>query len=399
MLVERYSSLKSEKLSERAAGFVPVLRARASEAERQRQVPKESVADLAAAGLCGILQPRSFGGDEQDFEVFVKVVAEIARGCGSTGWFFSLSNVCRWILALFPPAAQKEVWENNPSASIQAAIAPSAAAEKVEGGYRITGTWNYTSGCDHADWMFVGALVPDGSAGRPLPGFLLLPREDFRVEDNWHTVGLCGTGSKNIIVDGAFVPERRVAGFAALSSGSAPGTALHSNPVYRIPLMTVIPMALAAPALGIAQDGLDEFLELARGRKTKGAVAGAGSKMADFAQIQSRVAEASGLIDAARLLLLRDADDVVAAVASGAQVDIDRRIRNRRDHALAVRFCVNAVDGLYAATGASGLFLENRLQRCWRDINAIAKHIGVNWDAVSTMCGQHALGLEPRGQY
>lgn len=399
MLVEKCPHSKPEKLLERAASFIPVLRARAGETERQRQIPTESVADLAAAGLRGILQPKSFGGDEQDFDLFIKIVAEIARGCGSTGWFCSLSNICQWILALFPATAQKEVWENDPAASIQAAIAPSSVAEKVEGCYRVKGTWNYTSGCDHADWMFVGALVPDGAAGQRIPAFLLLPRRDFRIEDNWHTVGLCGTGSKNIIIDDALVPEHRVASFAALSSGAAPGTALHSNPVYRIPLMTVIPMALAAPALGIAQDGFDEFLEIARERKTKGAVAGAGSKMADFGQIQSRVAEASGLIDAARLLLLRDANDVVDVAASGAQVDIDRRIRNRRDHALAVRFCANAVNGLYASTGASGLFLENRLQRCWRDVNSIEKHIGVNWDAVSAMYGQHALGLEPRGQY
>ena len=230
-------------------------------------------------------------------------------------------------------------------------------------------------------------------------GFLLLPRRDFRIDDNWHTVGLCGTGSKNIVIEEALVPEPRVVTFAALSSGAAPGTTVNPNPIYRIPLMAIIPMAIATPALGIAQDALDDFLEMARDRKTKGAVAGSGSKMAEFATLQSRVAEAAGLIDAARLLLLRDVDEVTAIAASGAAVDVDRRIRNRRDHALAVKFCVEAVNGLYASTGASGLFLENRLQRAWRDINSIAKHIGVNWDAVSAMCGQHALGLEPKGQY
>lgn len=389
----------AETLLQRAADMVPVLRARADETERQRQVPAQSIAELTAAGLFRIVQPRRFGGDEYDFDLLIRVIAEVARGCGSTGWVYGLSATSQWILALFPPAAQEEIWGSDPDAHIQGAVAPSAIAEKVEGGYRIAGTWNFTSGCDHADWMFVGALFPSGDGARPIPGFVLLPRRDFRIDDNWHTVGLCGTGSKNIVIDNAFAPAHRMVSFAALSSGAAPGAAIHSNPLYRIPFMAVIPLSIATPALGIAQDALDDFLAMARGRTTKGAVAGAGSKMAEFATVQSRVAEAAGLIDAARLLLLRDVDDVVAIAASGGTVDIARRIRNRRDHALAVKFCVEAVNGLYAATGASGLFLGNRLQRAWRDVNAIAKHISVNWDAVSAMAGQHAFGLEPKGQY
>lgn len=387
-----------EILLQRAADLVPILQERAEETERQRQVPARSVAALTEAGLFRVLQPKRFGGYEYDFNLLIRLIAEIARGCGSTGWIYGLAATSQWILALFPPAVQEEIWGDNPDAHLQGAVAPSAIAEKAEGGYRISGTWNFTSGCDHADWMFVGALFP-GEGPRPMPGFLLLPRRDFRIDDNWYTVGLCGTGSKNIIIDNAFVPAHRMVSFAALSSGMPPGAALHANPLYRIPFMALIPLSIATPACGIAQSALDDFLAMARGRTTKGAVAGAGSKMAEFATVQSRIAEAAGLTDAARLLLLRDVDDVMASAASGAGVDLAQRIRNRRDHALAVKFCVEAVNLLYAATGASGLFLDNRLQRSWRDINAIAKHISMNWDAVSAMYGQHQLGLEPKGQY
>jgi alkylation response protein AidB-like acyl-CoA dehydrogenase len=388
----------AETLLQRAAEIVPVLRERAEETERQRRVSAETVADLTAAGLFRILKPKRFGGDELDFGVLVRAIAEVSRGCGSTGWVYGLSATSQWILALCHPRAQEEIWSANPDAHIQGAVAPSAVAEKVEGGYRLTGTWNFTSGCDNADWMFVAALLPGEDGARPAPGFLMLPRREFRIDDNWHTVGLCGTGSKNIVLAGAFVPTHRTVGFATLSSGAAPGTQIHANPLYRIPFMAVIPVAIATPALGVAQAALDDFMAMVGGRSTKGAVAGAGSKMAEFGAVQTRVAEAAGLIDAARLLLLRDMDDVLALAASGG-VDVARRIRNRRDHALAVKFCVEAVNGLYAATGASGLFLDNRLQRAWRDVNAIAKHISVNWDAVSTMYGQHALGLDPKGQY
>ncbi|MGH7036098.1 MAG: acyl-CoA dehydrogenase family protein [Stellaceae bacterium] len=391
------AALANPEAVERAAALIPALRDRAGETERQRRIPAQSLAALRAADLMRLLQPRRFGGDEGDFRQFVALAATLARGCGSTGWFWSLTAICQWMLALFPLAAQEDVWGENADAIVEAVIAPSAAAERCEGGYRIAGRWNFASGCDHADWLLAGVLLP--GAARPEPGFLLLPRCDFRIEHNWYTVGLAGTGSKDIVIDGAFVPAHRMVSFAALSSGAAPGTAAHPAPLYRLPFMTVIPMAIAAPALGIAEDALADFLAMARGRLTKGAAAGGGGKMAEFGSVQSRVAEAQGLVDAARLLLLRDIEDALRAVASGAALDLDRRIRNRRGHALAVKFCVEAVNLLYAATGASGLFLANRLQRAWRDVNSIAKHIGVNWDAVGVMAGQHALGLEPKGQY
>ena len=258
----------AEAVLQRAAGMVPILRERASETERRRQIPAQSLSELTAAGLFRILQPKRFGGDELDFNALIRVIAEVARGCGSTGWVYGLSATSQWILALFPPTAQDEIWGENPDAHIQGAVAPSAVAEKVEGGYRLSGTWNFTSGCDGADWMFVAALLPGDDGARPLPGFLLLPRREYRIDDNWHTVGLCGTGSKNIVLDGAFVPVHRTAGFAPLLSGSAPGAAVNANPLYRIPFMAVIPLAIAAPALGIAQAALDDFLAMVGGRTT-----------------------------------------------------------------------------------------------------------------------------------
>lgn len=394
----RSSGVESKTLVQQAAQLAPAFRTRAWETERLRQVPKQSIADLTGLNLFGMLRPKCFGGYECDFGTFIDVVVGISAACASTGWVLSLSSICQWVLALFPQQAQEEVWAENPVANLQAGLAPSAVALEIPQAFRISGTWNFVSGCDHADWIFLGALLPS-AAGQPVPGFLLLPREELRIDDNWHTVGLCGTGSKNVVVENAIVPKHRAVSFPALSSGAAPGTAINRNPIYKIPLMAIIPLAIATPALGIAIDALQDFVGTARERTTKGAVAGAGSKMAEFPAIQTRVAEASGLIDAAQLLLKRDVDDVMTVLAAGSPIDVSHRIRNRRDHALAVKFCVQAVNELYSSTGANGLFLDGRLQRAWRDVNSIAKHIGVNWDALSTMYGQHALGLEPKGQY
>jgi alkylation response protein AidB-like acyl-CoA dehydrogenase len=387
-----------EVFLQRAAELVPTLRARAEETERLRQVPAKTIADLTAAGLLRITQPKRFGGEELDFNILIRLIAEISRGCGSTGWVYSLATTGKWMVALFPPQVQEEIWGANPDALAFGAVAPSATAEKVDGGYRLSGTWSYTSGCDNADWIFVAAFLP-GDGPRPVPGFLIGPRADFRIEDNWYTVGLCGTGSKNVVLDRAFFPAHRTVTFPVLLSGNAPGTTIHSNPLYRVPIMAIIPLAIATPALGMAQSALDDFMAIVQGRTTKGAVAGGGGKMVEFGTIQLRLAEAAGLIHAARLVLLHDTDDVLATTAAGRTVDVGQRIRNRRDHALAVKFCVDAVNTLYAATGANGLFLDNDMQRAWRDINSLAKHISVNWDAVGSMYGQHAFGLEPKGQY
>ena len=287
--------MSPDALLERASVLGQRFRERAAETERQRKVPEESIRELTEAGLFRILQPARFGGYEYDWSLLVRAVAEVARGCGSTGWVYGLSASSQWLVGFFPPAAQEDVWGAGPDAHLEGAVAPSAIAEAAPGGYRLSGTWNFASGCDHADWMFFGALLPAGDGGRPMPAFFLLPHADFRIDDNWFTVGLCGTGSKNVIVDNAFVPAHRMVTFAALSSGAAPGAALHASPLYRIPFMAMLPLALAAPACGIAQDALDAFLDLARGRTTKGAVAGAGSKMAEFATIQLRLGEAAGL--------------------------------------------------------------------------------------------------------
>jgi alkylation response protein AidB-like acyl-CoA dehydrogenase len=240
---------------------------------------------------------------------------------------------------------------------------------------------------------------PAADGAKPSAGFVLLPRSDYRIEDNWHTVGLAGTGSKNIAIDDAFVPAHRVLPFALLSTGKAPGAEAHEIPLYRIPFLAAFPACLASTGIGMAEDAIDEFLDMARVRKTKGAVAGAGNAMAEFFNVQSRLAEATAAVDAARLLLLRDVAEVAALAAAGEPVSVALRIRNRRDHGFAARLAAQATEAVYSCCGGGGLFLSNRVQRAWRDANAVAKHVSLNWDAVSSMYGQHALGLEPKGQY
>jgi alkylation response protein AidB-like acyl-CoA dehydrogenase len=171
------------------------------------------------------------------------------------------------------------------------------------------------------------------------------------------------------------------------------------NPIYRQSVLAVLPIAIVSPVLGMAEGALADFLTMAGVRTTRGAVAGGNRRMAELTTVQMRVAEASALIDAARLLMARDLAEALASAMRGEPISVDVRLRNRRDQAFCVRLLVQAIDALYLAAGGQGLFLDQPLQRAWRDAHAAASHISLNWDSTGSMYGQSLLGLEPKGQY
>jgi len=225
-------------------------------------------------------------------------------------------------------------------------------------------------------------------------------RSDWVIEDNWHVTGQAGTGSKTVVIDTpTFVPGHRKLSFTEASSNAPPGSAVNTNPIYRIPFLSAVPVCLVSPILGTAQGAVDEFIELCGTRVTRGAVAGGGNRLSEFFPVQSRLAEASAAVDAARLLIYRDTAQVERMAMQGHAISVEQRIRNRRDHAYAARLSRDAVDALFASVGGNGLALNQPIQRMWRDANAISRHISLNWDAVSSMVGQYLLGLEPKGQY
>ncbi len=415
MPVDRADGLPADIL-QTARSLVPLLKGRAAETERLRRVPADSIAALRDAGLFRIVQPQRVGGYEQDFDLLVDVVIELARGCASTAWVYGLGAAHQWLVANFPLQAQQEFWATGLDTIACGSYAPAGRAVAVDGGWRISGVWEFASGSDNTQWAALGCMIPpddegsgEGSGGgagdgtdgtkRAAPGFLLVPAADYRIEDNWHTVGLSGTGSKNLVLTDVFVPAHRLLTFAAITAGQTPGSLVHTNPLYRIPMLCNIPSCLAGTAVGAAIGALDDYLDSTRARVTRGAVAGANSRMAEHATIQLRVAEAAAAVDAARTVLIRDLRATAAASRNAGTVSVAERILSRRGQSFAVRLAVQAANALNASTGGYGLFLSNTVQRAWRDVNAISQHISMNWDAVGTMSGQHALGLEPKGQY
>ncbi len=389
-----------DELIRRARDLVPEIRALAEETERNRKISPSIIAKVRDAELLRTTRPKEFGGFEFDPTVALEIALTISAACASTGWAVNgaLSNGISF--GHYPIETQRELWASGADPFSCACFAPTGTAVPADGGYVLNGKWSFASGVDHASWIRLGAVIksPDGAA----PGdgaFFLLPTGEVEIEDNWFVYGLCGTGSKNIIVHDAFVPEHRVLRFADTRAGRTSGAHHHQNPLYRLPLLVLGASMLASTAVGAAKGAVADYRQMTAGRTTRGALAGGGLAMAEFATVQLRYAEAAAAAEAAELILMTDMRYAMAKLRAGADITVADRIRARRNQAYATRLALQAVEALNASTGGAGLLLANPIQRAWRDINAVAHHVSLNWDAVGTMYGQHAFGLEPRGQY
>ncbi|MCA9627503.1 MAG: hypothetical protein KC766_07550, partial [Myxococcales bacterium] len=254
-----------EEMVRRAQELLPALRSRVGEADELRRLPDATIADLKRLGFFRMLQPARWGGFELDPQYFFESQWTIASACPSTAWVLGVVAVHSWQLALFPLEAQEEVWGKDTDVLISSSYAPTGKVQKVDGGYEITGRWSFSSGCDHCDWVFLGGFVPTES-GPPDMRTFLLPKRDYVIEDNWHTMGLRGTGSKDVVVDGAFVPEHRTHKFSDGFKQKSPGNELNPAPLFKLPFGQIFVRSVSTSAIGMAQGALNAFLEVARGR-------------------------------------------------------------------------------------------------------------------------------------
>src|SRR4030095_12936983 len=183
-------------------------RGRASECDSLRRVPDETFESFQRSGLLRALQPRRWGGFELSPLTFFEAVAEVGAACPSSAWFLSVVGIHTWQLGLFPEQAQRDVWGKDTSVLISSSYAPTGKVERVDGGFRLSGRWSFSSGCDHCQWVFLCGIAPGDGLAPDMRTFLL-PAADYRIIDNWHVAGLAGTGSKEIALAGALVPEQR----------------------------------------------------------------------------------------------------------------------------------------------------------------------------------------------
>lgn len=381
----------SEQVLEAVRALTPAIRERVGEAEQARKVPEATIKELADAGFFRLLQPKRYGGHEADPVVFYTAVKEIAQACGSTGWVASVVGVHAWQLSLFPAQAQDDVWGTDPDARISSSYAPTGKITPVEGGFRVSGRWSFSSGSDHADWVFLGGLIP-GPDGIPVDmRTFLLPRADYRIDDVWNTVGLRGTGSNDIVVEDAFVPEHHTLSFNDTSALNCPGHEVNDNPLYRLPFAAVFSTTISTPVVGMAQGALDAYLKATRDRIR---ISYGGQKVAEDPHAQVRIATAASEIDAAWLQLTHNISEQLRAVTEGREPSLKLRLATRRDQVLATQRGIKAVDLLFENAGGRALAEGNAIQRFWRDAHAGRVHAVNDPERALVMYGQGALGIE-----
>ncbi|MDZ4778617.1 MAG: flavin-dependent monooxygenase [Planctomycetia bacterium] len=386
-------------LIRRACDLEPVLRARATETERNRQISDETIADFRRAKITRALQPPHFGGIATDFGVAARVAEALARGCPSSSWVYCNYILLQWHVGLFEVQAQEDVWGTHDEALVAAGYMPVGVGVRTLHGFRLSGTWRYVSGIDNSEWCLFGGRVVDADGGNAEQGFFLLPREDYRIIDDWRAVGLTGTGSHSVTVDNVIVPRHRFLGLAACNSCAAPGLSLNTHPIFRAPLYAIFSYFLSGVALGAAQGAINDFIAEVRIRKTVGGVTGKQTPLAHLATVQIALAEAEAMVDAGRTLIHRDCDNVMGLLMSGRALTLDQRIDNRRSVGFGVRMAREAVDSLFDVVGAAGLLNHHPIQRHWRDVHAVAHHLSLNWNQIATLVGGYRLGQEPIGMF
>ena len=373
----------------RAEALIPALRARAREAEARRRIPDETIADLVESGLIRATLPARLGGAEVDYRAMMEIVAALSRGCASTGWVYCNLASCTFKLALWPARAQEEIWGNDRDALLTGSlIFPCGKATRVEGGWRLSGRWPFGSGIDHARANFFAAMA--GSAEPQAFRLFLLPKGDYTVVDTWHASGLRGTGSHDAVVDGAFVPDHRAIDAADTRHGAAPGNAVNTGAVYRLPLFAMFFSWVGAVVLGIAEAAVESYVQATRTRIARYS----GQRLADHGTVHVKVAEARAAVAAARRLYLGNCDEAMATARAGALPGARDRARYRAEGAYAARLCRQAVNTIMEASGGGGLYDSNPLSRAFRDIHAGSAHITQTWDPNAVTYGRLSLGLE-----
>lgn len=367
--------------------FIDRLAERAREAETLRRLPAATVADLVESGFTDLLVPARYGGRQAEFPALLDPVRRMAHGCASSAWTIGFYVLHNWMLALFDEQAQAEAFASRPFLA-PAPLAPTGRGLPAPGGIRLRGRWSWATGVMDGNWIIVGALCgPDHDL---YPALALLPITDTRIEDVWHTDGMCATGSNDVLIDGAFVPEHRLVRVADIYAGTAPGAALHDSPTYRWPMVPALSLLAAMPALGSAERVIDLYAE----RLSERVLAYEGVKQKDKPIAQAHLGEAQVRVRALRALLCETVDSLENAVLAGDPVPKPLRAQARLTAAHIVHESREVIAMLLGASGAGAHFLTNPLQRAKRDVDVLAGHVIFDYDTSRELAGALAIGAK-----
>jgi alkylation response protein AidB-like acyl-CoA dehydrogenase len=380
-----------QELVERARKLAPAIAQRAEECEQLRRLPDATIEDFRREGLLRAFVAPRYGGYGLELGTVIETAREVGRACGSSAWCLAICTLHNHIVSAFPDSAQDRVFARGPDRVVCGVFVPGGTAVAVDGGYRLSGRWDFASTCDHADFAVLAAfVVPQPGAAPTGMASLLIERAQFSIEANWHVAGLAGTGSKRVVVDDARVPAECAlpTDLDAAITGDRETTA-RGRLSAGLPGSSVATLGLAGVALGIASGAIDRFRE-----RLSGKLRLASSKTVEQqVGAQLRLSESAAEVDAAELMVLRDCAEMTADAQAGRRASLMQRARYRRDAAWAVQTCARAVQRLQPAAGAHAIFLDQPIQRATRDIQAFAAHVVADWDTSAESYARALLGL------
>lgn len=383
-----------EQLVDRATQLVPLLRKNAAWSEDNRRLNDETITMLADAGVFRMRTPRRYGGYECDTATLVDVAAELGRADGSLSWVASVYWIPTWMAGLFPDEVQDEVFA-TPDVRICGTLSPSAMAAPAEGGIVVNGKWGFMSGAHHAHWQEIVAVLvaPDSE---PMPVMALVPMSDLRIVDDWHTSGLCGTGSVTTVAENLFVPQARVLPLPLVLQGRSASHTNANAPIYRAPLLPVASASSVGTLLGLARAARETFFERLPERKIT-YTNYASQREAPLTHLQ--VADATMKIDEAEFHAHRLAALVDGKCAEGSPWTIEERAQARGDMGAVGRLAREAVEIFSTASGGSSIYRDVPTQRILRDMLAAGQHALMHPNTNTELYGRVLCGLEPNTLY
>jgi 3-hydroxy-9,10-secoandrosta-1,3,5(10)-triene-9,17-dione monooxygenase len=370
-----------------ARALIPALAGRAAQAERERRLPKETIADMQAAGLFRVLQPRRWGGYEIDILTYFDVQMALGEGDMSVAWVYGVVGVHPWAMGLMEDLAAQDVYGQDDDTLICSSLMPVGAAKPVAGGFRFSGHWKYASGCEHCDWAYLGGMVEGDPNDRRV---FLVPKCDYEMVDTWHVPGLKATGSNDVVVKDAFVPAHRTLKTIDNFRCTGPGQAVNASALYRLPFGQVFFRGVSTGAIGALQAMLDATIEFGKGRTYRLT----GSKASDDPMVHLLCAEATAAIDEMKTILRRDFKVMEGYAARGEVPPLKLRVEYKFHNGIVAERCSQLASRLFKAAGTAGIAAELPFGRIYNDISVARQHISNQYEQAGKSFGAMLFGLE-----
>jgi len=376
------------ELIARARAMIPALAERALAQKARREILPETIAELRAAGLLRVLQPKRWGGYEMELGTFYDIEIALAEGDMSAGWTFGVLGAVTWFLGLIDDRVGQEIWGNDSNVQICSSTMPAGKATAVDAGFRLSGHWRYASACEHCSWALLGGMV-QAQGAPPDWHFFIVPRRDYRTVDNWQVAGLQGTGSIDIILDDVFVPAHRAQRMQDNFALKGAGQAVNTSSLYRLPFGQIFVRGVSTAAIGALQAMLSAFVNYSRERVSR-----AGGRSADNPLVQLLCAEAAAAIDEMHSTLQRNCGVLHDYARRGAMPPLKLRLQYKFQSSSVVERCTLLAARIFKATGAAGLSDELPFGRILADLMAARQHISNQYEHYGSNWGAVMFGLE-----